>query len=166
MAADAFSEAPTPDMPVAVNPFLAATPTPASERSQQVVPPSQGAPLRVQRGVALPNVSDPHAEFRRGAWKKPLLMAVLAAAIVGGLFLGLPEQEPDKPGPFADSASGPVMVIGASVSPEVIPDPDRPSLQNPNPERKRPRSQAPPPAPVDRPDRSGSFGDVFKSSAK
>jgi hypothetical protein len=92
-----------------------------------------------------------------------MLFAVLAAAIVGGLFFGLPEQQPEKASPFDE---GPATVIGASVSPEVIPDPDRPSLQNPNPERQRTRTEASPSAPVERADRSDSFGDAFKSSAK
>lgn len=94
-----------------------------------------------------------------------MLVTVLAAAIVGGLFFGLPEQEPEKPSPFADS-SGPITVIGASVSPEVIPDPDRPSLQNPNPSEKRTRSEESASAPIERSDRSDGFGDAFKSSAK
>lgn len=151
-----------------VNPFLAASPTPSpvSQIEQaRAVPPTQGAPLRVQRGATAPSVRDPHAEFRKGGWKKPMLVTVLAAAIVGGLFFGLPEQEPEKPSPFADS-SGPITVIGASVSPEVIPDPDRPSLQNPNPSEKRTRSEESAPAPIERSDRSDGFGDAFKSSAK
>lgn len=155
-----------PAAPPAANPFLAASPTPspASEtESPRVVPTPEGAPLRVQRGVQAPSVRDPHAEFRKGGLKKPLLLAVLAAAVVGGLFYGLPKQE-EKAAPSADS--GPVTVIGASVSPEVIPDPDKPSLQNPNPSLKRARTEEPLPAPVDHPDRSGSFGDAFKSTAQ
>lgn len=142
------------------------SPTAEMAVSPEASPQEHGVPVRVQRGADLPNVGDAHAEFRKGGWKKPLLLAALGAAVVGGLFFGLPEQEPEKPSPFADSSSGPATVIGASVSPEVIPDPDRPSLQNPKPSRKPARTEEPAEAPLDLPDRSGSFGDAFKSSAK
>lgn len=167
MVPDSAAQVPTPE-PSAANPFLAASPAPspiAQVEQARVVPPSQGAPLRVQRGVTAPSVRDPHAEFRKGSWKKPLLVTVLAATIVGALFFGLPEQESEKPSPFADS-SGPATVIGASVSPEVIPDPDRPSLQNPNPSEQRTRKDESPVAPTERADGSENFGDAFKSSAK
>lgn len=159
----------TPE-PAEANPVLAASPTPSPASQggavERPAPSSGGARLRAQPGAVAPHVRDPHAEFRKGGWIKPLLFVVFSAAVVGGLFFGIPAEEPPKPSPFADAGSTPMAVIGASVSPEVIPDPDRPSLQNQNPERNTPRQEEPPAAPSEVPDRSGSFGDAFKASAK
>lgn len=161
--------APTPE-PSEANPFLAGSPAPAPVSqvgsSPRVVPPSQGAPLRVRPGVEAPHVRDAHAEFRKGGWMKPLLFIVLAAGVIGGLFYGIPAEETKKPSPFAETKDAPMAVIGASVSPEVIPDPTRPSLQNQNPEPKQYRQEEAAPPPAEHADRSDTFGSAFKSSAK
>jgi hypothetical protein len=129
-----------------------------------------GAPLQVQPGAVSPQVRDAHAEFRAGSWKKPALIGSITAALVGGLFFGMPAPEEEKKPAYRTVAEpeAPVAVIGASVSPEVIADPDKPSLTNPNPLKKDlPTEEEPAPSPsADQPERSGGFADSFKSAAR
>lgn len=115
-----------PSVELASNPFLA-EPAPARALAPEPEPvrriPSTprdasklGAPLRVDPSVALPNIRDPHAEFRRGAWKKPLAFVALGAA----LLFGLSQLGGEKPASPRADLGEPVKVragIGTSLPP-------------------------------------------------
>lgn len=171
MVPDATPQAPTPQPEQVANPFLAQEPTPEAPSTPRVLPLSQGAPLKARPGVVAPDIRDAHAEFRKGGWKKPLLFGLIAAAIAGGLFFGIPKDKEEESSPLAESTEvESERVIGASVSPDVILDPDKPSLQNPKPVRRvktdEELEQEQPRASPDRADRSDGFADAFKSNAK
>lgn len=154
--------------PHSANPFLAESPAhePTASPAPQVVAHKQGAPLAAKPGASSPSVRNPHAEFRKGGWKKPAIAAAAAAAIATGLFFGLPETGEEKAAGLSGEQHVPAAVIGASMSPEIIQDPDRRSLTNPSPPAARvhrdPEESA---VSSDRSDRSEGFAASFKASS-
>lgn len=104
-------------------PRAAAVAAPVAPAAPRVIPPPSGAPLRVHAGVEAPTVRDPHAEFRRGTTKRPLIFGALGALTITGLFLGLPggdKKEGQLPG-TTPKVSRENAVIGSSLSPERTP---------------------------------------------
>lgn len=189
-----FMEAPAPE--VVANPFLStpeasnpvvtsAPPIVGSEPTASV--PFQDAPIpldvapstpvqtpaaaavpqiQAQPGAIAPSISDPHAEFRRGSWKKPALMMALAAAAGAGLFFGLPgeEQQPSTPSAKKDVRAG--AVIGASVSPEIIEDPDANGIALGAKTAAKPAAEPSEAPSAHHTASSGSFSSSFKKLAK
>lgn len=117
--------------------------------------PATAAPLLVHAGVTVPVIHDPHAEFRKGAWRGPMMFLVAAAALVG-LFLLLPGGKDAERVQTREKQA----VIGRSNSPEIIEEPPAKELS------LSPRSEAP----VSREGAAASdlsrFADDFKASAK
>ena len=149
------------------NPFLAQSPQPAphSAPEPQAARTPEGVERGTQRSAAVPQVRDPHAEFRKGSWKKPAAFLAVAALLAGGLFFGLPDRTEEKKDAIVASPEA-VTVIGRSVAPEIIQDPDQPSLSQPNPPPARAKVPEEPGESPDRPDQSGSFASMFKSSGQ
>lgn len=112
--------APSPSAPLAGALPAGALPTSAPKASQvHDGAPSGAAQFPAQPGILAPQVKDPHAAFRKGSALQPAVFAGAAALMLAGLFFLLP-TDPEEPG----SESGASPVIGASVSPEIIAEPD------------------------------------------
>ncbi len=165
---------PEPQAPA--NPFMAVAtetraqavprpPSPAAPQEMGSVPMGsalQVAPIVGQPGYEAPNLKDPHAAFRKGNKLKALLFVAVAAAVVGGIVF-LANQEPTEPKVAAEKESeGPV--IGSSVSPEIIKDP------NDEPLSARLKKTAAPvepvPAPAPRSADNEGFANHFKAKAE
>ncbi len=100
-AAPAPRAAPSPPSP-SVGGF-AAPQAPVQAQVRAAAPQPQGAPLQVQPGAVAPNIGDPHAEFRRGSFKKVAIFLAAAGLCGAGLFYGLPESEPTAPSASANT---------------------------------------------------------------
>lgn len=170
-----FFADPTPEPSAEVNPFLVGAPAPTSDpgavsapRSAPIAQQPEVAPLRVERGAVSPTIKDPHAEFRKGSWKKPAIFGVLGAGALVGLFYLVPQDPVDTQAQAGAEAETQGAVIGRTVAPEVIQDPNNPTLSAASaPEQKPQPVSADEPAPSPkRPDQSGNFADAFKSAAK
>jgi hypothetical protein len=155
------------------NPFIAADPSlgaPATAPAVSVDSPAPGArpeePGRNRSPDVTASLRDPHADFRKGTWKKPAILLAVAALTAGGLFLGLPSGTEKEQKPAAVASPETAAVIGRSVGPEIIPDPDQPSLTQPNPPPARSKVAEEPGESPDRPDQSGSFASMFKSGSR
>jgi hypothetical protein len=99
----------------------------AAAAAPRVIPPREGAPLLVQPGAVSPVIRDAHAEFRKGGLRKPALLGLAAAALLGALFFLLPGQE--KPvAPATAPLSRAEAVIGATPVPGRIAQPEQKSL--------------------------------------
>jgi hypothetical protein len=163
--------APAPPAPApAANPFLAAEPAPQpAPHSAPIAEQLQAVlPIQPQPGAIAPSINDPHAAFRKGSWKKPILFGLLGAGALFALFFLVPESSQEKAPTMEATREDSATVIGRSVGPDVIEDPNNPTLAAAaKPEEKpvAPAADEPVPSP-NRPDRSGSFADVFKSAAK
>ncbi len=70
-----------------------------------------------------PSLRDAHADFRKGQWKKPALFGAIAVA-AGLSFAFLPPAPQKLPAARAPAEEPEGPVIGSSVSPAVIADPD------------------------------------------
>jgi hypothetical protein len=116
----------------------------------------------VERGAISPTLKDPHAEFRRGNWKKPLAFAVVTAAALYGLFVLVPAADPAEK-TAAQPGVGPV--IGRSNGPQIIEDPDVLNPLRAKADVQTPSATAAPAA-TGPSNRSGNFADSFKSAAR
>lgn len=122
--------------------------------------------------MSTPQVKDPHAAFRKGSTLKPAFIGGAAVAMLAGLFFLMPSGEDETA-----SSSEAAPVIGASVSPEIIPDPDA-SLGSASVAKSRESSSAGEdgsaasaspgvrPASGSSESQSGEFAQAFKSSAQ
>ena len=121
----------------------------------------------MQPGAEAPNVRDPHAEFRRGTWKKPAAFVLLGAAALAGLFYGVPREE-EKPRAVAPVVVKPEPgVIGQSLPPERIVD-DGSELAGQSEKFQKEVEAKPAEAPPERPAgiaREGDFANAFKAAA-
>lgn len=168
------SPEPSPEPAPSANPFLGAdhpTPQPAPSAPQTSAPLSeqQVASLVGRPGVVAPTIKDPHAAFRKGALKRSVLIGGVAALALGAMFYLIP-SEPEDETPSVEASAETPAVIGRSVAPEVIQDPNNPVLAASAAKEERvpaapPSSEEPGPSP-DRPDRSGSFAESFKATAR
>src|SRR5690606_7313105 len=120
---------------------------------------------RDRAGVGGPSLRDPHADFRKGTWKKPVILLGVAALTALGLFFGLPSGTADEKKTVVATPEV-TAVIGRSVGPEIIPDPDQPSLAQPSPPPARSKVADEPGESPDRPDQSGSFASMFKAKSQ
>jgi hypothetical protein len=166
-----------PEASAPVNPFLMGAPAPvpmsqpevaSAPRSAPIAQEPQVAPLRVQPGAVAPTIKDPHAAFRKGSWKKPVIFGVLGAGALVGLFYLAPQDAKETPAQAGVEAEAPSAVIGRTVAPEVIQDPNNPTLSAAAAPEQKPQpvpADEPAPSPA-RPDKSGNFADHFKSAAK
>lgn len=193
VAAPPRAEAAPPSVPESFgNPFLAAPapvqaapvlaapsePVPVSVSAAPLPsePVSVSAPLVSESGAAVgpqlplaapvlsPNIRDPHAAFRQGNWKKPALFVGLAAAVLVGLFFGLPSEDPELELAASPRAAAPV--IGASLPPERIVDTGQELTEHK--QRFEQKAQPSTAAPAERP--SGivaekDFAQAFKAAA-
>jgi hypothetical protein len=95
------------------------------------------------------------------------MIGAIAAVALGGMFFLIP-SEPQEKAAELEASPEPPEVIGRSVAPEVIEDPNNPVLGATAAEEER--APAPvdeePAASPDRPDRSGNFADSFKAAAR
>lgn len=162
MASEAAAGPPPERSPF--NPFLQgelASSQPDSVSLRSASPLSQAA-LRVpvvNLDAPVVLAGDPHAEFRKGRWKKPALIVAVAALGLGAMITLVPEPEakvaePTRPG--RERAP-----IGGSVSPLVIEEPEKDFSSKPS-------SATPPPGTEAKSGLSPSrdFADSFKSQAK
>lgn len=167
-----------PSQPEASNPFLsgpgssplsAAAPQsasrglPPSSGQARVIPPSVGAPLIVRPGAASPEVRDAHAEFRRGAWQRPLILVLVAAAVVAGMTL-LPSEDKAVPSAVELSKAPPAAVIGRSLPPGRTTDEDVRAVEAKQMQARPDEPAAPAERPSDIP-AEGEFASAFKAKA-
>lgn len=133
------------EAPVKSNPFLAAPPRgeapapPPSVSENALTPESPEAkvtprvPLVPERKTEVmsspthesPALRDPHREFRKGTWTKPLLLVALGAGLLGALSLlntEKPAPEAPAPVPLSAQAEPEAFTIGSSQAPDRIPD--------------------------------------------
>ncbi len=163
-AAPSPRAAPSPPSPSAGG--FAAPQAPAHAQVQAAAPQPQGAPLQVQPGAVAPNIGDPHAEFRRGSFKKVAIFLAAAGLCGVGLFYGLPESEPTSPVAPANTDLRANAVIGASVSPEIIEDPNATSATSPRKEPAQASADEESPSASRPSDSQGNFANSFKTLAK
>jgi hypothetical protein len=169
MAGVASQSAPT-------NPFLSApmaAPSPSAPRVADGAPvstgqprairPPAGAPLIVRVGAASPEVRDAHAEFRRGAWQRPLILVLVAGAVVFGMTL-LPSEDKATPSPEQLAKSPPAAVIGRSLPPGRTTDEDVRAAEEKQlrakPEDEAAKAERPSDIPAER-----DFAGAFKAAA-
>ena len=166
-----------PDQSAPTNPFLAApapvsspravaavASAPQSVREPRVIPPANGAPLVVRAGAAAPDIRDPHAEFRRGGWQRPLVLVLVAGAVILAMTL-LPTEDKAAPSPVELSKAPPDAVIGRSLPPGRTTDEDVRAA-----EQRQMRGTANDDAqPTERPNdipKEGEFANAFKAAAQ
>lgn len=158
-SARAVPAAPRPAPPAA--PVFEAAPI--SQPRVVAQAPAQAAPLISRADVEIPTYKDPHAAFRKGTKLKGFMLAALAASAIAGLIYLTPQ-------PPAVEAKTPELrdlranaVIGASVSPDIIPDPKNvPLEQRSKPERAAESGSSAAPSHAD----NSGFAHSFKSQAK
>lgn len=115
-----LSPAPAPVAPAPVAP----APAPVAQQFvAQVAMPASG-PHSGRTPSMAPSLRDAHADFRKGQWKKPALMGLVACALIAGFAVLSKTPEPERPLARAERPEAEGPVIGASVSPLVIADPD------------------------------------------
>lgn len=129
--------------------------------------PQQYAPLVGQPGAIAPSVKDPHAEFRRGGWQKPALLAGIGAVVVAGLFVLVPEA---GKGTVGEKPSAERPVIGTSLAPNRTTEPEMESAENNNAAFQKAEAEArgqgeQPERPADIPS-EGDFAGAFKAAAR
>lgn len=123
----------------------------------------QGAPLRVDPTIVTPHYKDPDAEFRKGAWRKPLFFLTLAAAFVAALAYFVPSKTPMSVLESRPESSR--AAIGTSVSPEVSQldeQADNQGSLQPIPKQKKEDAKAPV---SQKKSRQVSFATAFKKEA-
>jgi hypothetical protein len=152
--------APSASAPSATAPRAAAA-APAS--TPRAIPPAVGAPLIVRPGAASPEVRDAHAEFRRGAWQRPLILVLVAAAVVAGMTL-LPSGEKATPTAVELSKAPPAAVIGGSLPPGRTTDEDVRAAEQKQLQAKPNDATEPAERPSDIP-AEGEFANAFKAKA-
>jgi hypothetical protein len=178
VAAPAAFELPAAPAAPASNPFLLPVEPPPAPPAlpvePRVIPPAAGAPLAARPGGVAPSIRDPHAEFRRGTWKRPAAFAVGAAALVAGLFVLLPAEEPAPPLSGAEQLRPARGVIGGSLPPgrhtedEPSTAEDQKQAFNETEQAARAREEGggeAPERPADIPSER-EFADAFKSAAR
>jgi len=156
-APTAAPSAPSPSAP------RAAERAPASTGQPRVIPPPAGAPLIVRVGAASPEVRDAHAEFRRGAWQRPLILVLVAAGVVFGMTL-LPSADKEAPSPEELAKSPAPAVIGRSLPPGRTTDEDVRAAEEKQLRAKPEESAAPAERPSDIP-AERDFAGAFKAAA-
>lgn len=130
-------------LPPSSNPFLAAPPrgeAPLPPHASQnaltpefpgakVTPGVSPAPERVKQEMTSldesPPLRDPHREFRKGTWTKPLLLVAISGGLLGALSLlstEKPAPTPAPPVPLSARAEPEAFTIGSSQAPDRIPD--------------------------------------------
>jgi len=167
-----------PDQSAPTNPFLAApapvssplssplapASAPQSARGPRVIPPAGGAPLIVRAGAAAPDIRDPHAEFRRGGWQRPLVLVLVAAAVILAMTL-LPSEDKAAPSPVELSKAPPDAVIGRSLPPGRTTDEDVRAAETRQLRAKSSDEAEPEARPSDIP-KEGEFANAFKAAAQ
>jgi len=137
---------------------------PPSSGQPRVIPPAVGAPLVSRPGAVSPEVRDAHAEFRRGGWKRPLVLVLVAGAVVAGMTL-LPGADKPAPTPVELSKSPPPAVIGRSLPPgrtsdEDVREAERKQLKG------RPDADSEASEPSSGTRQEGDFAGAFKAAAQ
>lgn len=123
-----------------------------------------------QPGAVAPSVKDPHAEFRKGGFQKPLLLAGVAAVVVAGLFVLVPQPEAIDKGTVGAKESKDRPVIGTSLPPNRTTDPEPESAENNSAAFQKAEAEArgegeKPERPADIPS-EGDFAGAFKAAAR
>lgn len=155
---DAMEPAPSPQAPAM------ASPKSAPKSAPRVIPPAVGAPLVSRPGAVSPDVRDAHAEFRQGGWKRPLVLVLVAAAVLFGMTL-LPGAKKATPTPVELSKAPPPAVIGRSLPPGRTSDEDVRANEREQMKAKPEQDSAPADRPSDIP-KEDDFASAFKASAK
>jgi hypothetical protein len=118
--------------------------------------------LNVDPEVSVPSLGDPHADFRKGRWQRPLLIIALAAGLIFAFFTLMPEAEEKEL--VNEDKKGGRAPIGGSVSPLILEEPELDLSE------KKPSAGATPPPEAatssSSPSSKGAFADSFKAQAK
>lgn len=155
---------PPPRPAMQTPPTVPIQPRPEAPAANPRLAPAPQVPAIVARpGVEIPQIKDPHAAFRRGNKLKGLAFVAIGAALLGGLFFLLPQEEEPRAQSPASAKKRDRPVIGSSVSPEIIKDPRDELL--PDQTNQLP-SDEPEPGPAPKSADNDGFANSFKSSAK
>jgi hypothetical protein len=120
--------------------------------------------LVARAGAQSPDIRDAHAEFRRGGWQRPLVLVLVAGAVILGMTL-LPSEEKVTPSAVELSKAPAPAVIGRSLPPGRTTDDDVRAAEE-RQMRGKPDDQADQASrPSDIP-QEGEFANAFKAAAK
>jgi len=165
--AGVMEPASSPQPPAMASPKSAPRSAPREQQSPsapRVIAPAVGAPLVARAGAVSPEVRDAHAEFRQGGWKRPLVLILVAGAVLFGMTL-LPSADKAAPTPVELSKEPPPAVIGRSLPPGRTSDEDVRAAEREQMKAKPEQNSEPADRPSDIP-KEGDFASAFKASTQ